>query len=132
MTRRFAFLAAALLAAACTSDPQSSRGVAERFLDAHYVQIDLPAAEALTVGVAKRKLADERRLVSGQAIDEGTRKPTVYYALVEERPDGEAGSHFVYRATFTVDGADEFDRRILLSLRRETDGWRVANFEEFE
>ena len=40
-------------AGACHSDPESTRGVAERFLDAHYVNIDLPAAEALAAGVAK-------------------------------------------------------------------------------
>ena len=118
--------------AACRSDPASPRGVAERFLDAHYVRIDLAAAEALTVGVAEKKLGDERKLVEGQAIDEGTRQPHVYYRFIEERPAGAERSHLVYRATFAVDGADTFDRRILLVMQRDDTGWKIVNFEEFE
>jgi hypothetical protein len=118
--------------AACRSDPASPRGVAERFLDAHYVKIDLAAAEALTVGVAERKLGDERKLVEGQAIDDSTRQPHVYYRFVEERPAGAERSHLVYRATFAVDGADTFDRRILLVMQRGDTGWKIVNFEEFE
>jgi hypothetical protein len=117
---------------ACRADPESSRGVAERFLDAHYVNIDLAAAAALTAGLAERKLAEERRLTAGQAIDETTRKPSVYYRLLEETSDGADRSRFVYRATFSVPGAEVFERRILLLLRREPQGWRVVNFEEFE
>ena len=118
--------------AACRSDPASPRGVAERFLDAHYVSIDLAAAEALTVGVAEKKLGDERKLVEGQAIDEGTRQPHVYYRFVEERPAGAERAHLVYRATFAVDGADTFDRRILLVMQHGDTGWKIVNFEEFE
>ncbi|MGH7804807.1 MAG: hypothetical protein ACREQJ_10705, partial [Candidatus Binatia bacterium] len=106
--------------------------VAERFLDAHYVKIDLGAAEALTGGVAGKKLADERRLVGESAIDESTRQPNVYYRFVEERPAGDDRSHLIYRATFAVEGADTFDRRILLVLQRSDGSWKVVNFEEFE
>jgi hypothetical protein len=129
--REFPFLAL-VLASACRSDPASARGVAERFLDAHYVDIDLGAAEDFVSGLAGKKLADERRLVEGQVIDESTRRPSVYYRLIEETPDGAGRSRFVYRATFTVDGAGAFDRRILLLLRREDGAWKVANFEEFD
>lgn len=117
---------------ACTSDPGSARAHAERFLDAHYVRIDLAAAEALTAGVAGEKIAEERRLTAGQVIDEATLKPSVYYRLLEERPEGEDRSRFVYRATFTVTGSPDLERRILLILRREAPGWKVVNFEEFE
>lgn len=125
-------LAIGAVAPACRSDPTSAQATAERFLDAHYVRIDRPTAEAIAVGVASKKLADERRLVEGQSIDEATRLPNVYYRLEEERPDGEARSRLIYRVTFAVDGADTFDRRVLLLLRREAESWRVANFEEFE
>ena len=127
-----ALLAALALFVACRSDPDSGRGVAERFLDAHYVDIDLAIAETLTSGIAGRKIAEERRLTAGQPIDDGTRKPSVYYRLLEERPEGEDRSRFVYRATFTVPGSGEFERRILVVLKREPVGWKVVNFEEFE
>lgn len=125
-------LALLLWVAACTNDPDSARALAERFLDAHYVQIDLAAAEKLASGVAGEKIAEERRLTAGQVIDDATRKPSVYYRLLEERPDGEARSRLVYQATFSMTGAPDFERRILLVLRREAPGWRVVNFEEFE
>jgi hypothetical protein len=121
-----------LLAVSACKDPSSARGVAERFLDAHYVKIDLVAAEALTGGVAEKKLGDERRLVGENAIDESTRHPNVYYRFVEERDAGADRAHLIYVATFAVDGADTFDRRILLVLQRSEGNWKIVNFEEFE
>jgi hypothetical protein len=120
------------VAVSCRPDPASQRGVAERFLDAHYVQIDLAAAQALTAGVAERKVAEERRLTAGYDIDAATRQPSVHYRLLEERPEGEDRSRFVYRARFSVPGGGRFERRILLVMRREEGGWKVVNFEEFE
>jgi hypothetical protein len=125
-------LVALLAAGACRSDSSSARGVAERFLDAHYVKIDLGAAAELSAGLAEKKIVEERRLVGEQAIDEATRQPNVYYRFVEERTDGAERSHFVYRATFAVEGADTFDRRILLMLKRQDGGWKIVNFEELE
>ena len=132
MPFRWGLLVVALLAVSACKDPSSARGVAERFLDAHYVKIDLAAAEALTGGVAGKKLGDERRLVGENAIDETTRHPHVYYRFVEERAAGAERAHLVYVATFAVDGADTFDRRILLVLQRSEGSWKIVNFEEFE
>src|SRR5437867_3359855 len=66
----------------CRPDPSTPRGTAERFLDAHFVHIDLPAALEFTAGLARHKVEDEIRLVAGQAIDETTRKPSVHYRLL--------------------------------------------------
>ena len=129
---RLRWVLVALLAVAACKDPSSARSIAERFLDAHYVKIDLAAAEELTGGVAGKKLGDERRLVGENAIDEATRQPHVYYRFVEERAAGADRAHFVYVATFAVDGADTFDRRILLVLQRSEGSWKIVNFEEFE
>jgi hypothetical protein len=124
------FLALVLLGGGCHPDPASPRGAAERFLDAHYVAIDLVAALPLTTGLARAKVERERALVGDQAIDDATRKPQVWYRLLEERPlDGE-GVQFLYRGTLSPEGAERFDRRWLITVRRETDGWTVANFEE--
>lgn len=119
-------------AAACRADPATPRGAAERFLDAHYVRIDLPAALAGTTGLARRKVESEIELVRGVAIDEATRPPTVHYALLEERPDGPEAVRFVYRGRILPDGADAFERRWLVTVRREADGWRVSNYEELD
>lgn len=117
---------------ACQSDPNSARGVAERFLDAHYIQIDLQAAKPYCTGLALSRLEDEIRLTQGQVIDEGTHKPQVHYQLKEEKPRGEKSVSFLYEATVSVDGAGQFIKKILLTVRRKEEGWRVANYREFD
>jgi len=116
--------------AACGPDPSTARGVAEGFLDAHYVRIDLAAARDFTTGLARHKLENELRLVEGQSIDETTRKPIVHYRLVEERPDGDEAVNYLYLGSITVEDADRFERRWLVTVRRDGDGWRVSNFQE--
>jgi hypothetical protein len=123
-------LALACLVAACRPDSTSPRGAAERFLDAHYVAIDLKAALPLTTGLARSKVEREQALVSGVEIDETTRKPQVWYKLLEERPIGDDGVQFLYRGTMHPEDAERFERRWLVTVRRETPGWIVSNFEE--
>src|SRR5919198_5122692 len=102
-----AFVLLLLLFPACRSDPHSARGVAEQFLDAHYVEIDLQAAKPYCTGLALSRLEDEIRLTEGQAIDENTRKPQVHYRLMEEKPRGEKSVSFLYETAISVDGAGE-------------------------
>jgi hypothetical protein len=120
----------ALLVVACRPDAATPRGAAERFLDAHYVRIDLPTARDLASGLARSKVEDEIRLVDGQQIDDSTRKPTIHYKLLEEHPDGDAAVNLLYRADITVEDADPFERRWLVTVRREDGVWRVANYQE--
>lgn len=127
---RLALVVVMVLGLACRPDASTPRGTAERFLDAHYVRIDLAAALPFTSGVARRKVEDELRLVQGQEIDETTRKPTVRYALLEEHPDGDATVRFVYRGTILIEDADRLERRWMLTVRREGPGWHVTNYEE--
>lgn len=117
--------------AACRSDPDSARGVAERFLDQRYVLIDAAAAADLSTGVARRKLEAERRLTVGHSIDATTLKPTVRYKLLETKGSDEQPA-FVFEGTIYSDGDDSFTRKWLISTRREGSAWRVSNFEEFE
>ena len=117
---------------ACRSDPHSARGVAEGFLDAHYVEINLQAAKPYCTGLALSRLEDEIRLTEGQAVDESTRKPQVHYRLLEERPRGEKSTTFVYETRISVDGAGDFTKKVLLTMRQDEQGWRVANYSEFD
>jgi hypothetical protein len=117
---------------ACQSDPNSAQGVAERFLDAHYVTIDLQAAKMYCAGLALSRVEDEIRLTTGYLIDESTQQPRVNYRLLEERPRGEKNISFLYTATFSVDGAGQFDKKVLLTLRQGAEGWRVVNYSEFD
>ena len=119
-----------VLLVACGPDASTPQGTAERFLDAHYVRIDLRNALPFTSGLARHKVEDELRLVEGQPIDAATRKPTVHYRLLETRPDGEHAVNFLYLGSITVEDADRFERRWMVTVRREADGWRVTNYQE--
>jgi hypothetical protein len=131
--RTIAALVVAVLAAigvACRADPSTARGTAERFLDAHYVEIDLPSALPYTSGLARHKVEEEMALVKGVEIDDTTRKPIVRYTFLEEHPDDDGGTKFLYRGKILVDGADGFERRWLVTVRREEAGFRVTNYQE--
>jgi len=123
-------LALVVLAASCGSDHSSARGAADAFLDAHYVAIDLERSQAMTSGLARHKVAEEIRLTQGVEIDDTTRKPIIRYELLEERPSGDDATQLLYEASITPEGVDTFQRRWLLTVRNESDGWRVTNYEE--
>ena len=124
-------LCVVLLLAGCEgAGDATARGAAEAFLDRHYVEIDLPGSRDYTVGLARRKVDERIRLTAGHSIDTGTRKPRVYYRLLERREAG-GGAAFVYELTVRPEGADEFRRRILVRVRREGPGWRVSNYVEY-
>ncbi|MBI3786588.1 MAG: hypothetical protein HY270_24625 [Deltaproteobacteria bacterium] len=115
----------------CRTDPNSARGVAEKFVDAHYVRIDLPEAKGIVSGLALHKLEDEQHLTAGQIIDETTRMPTVRYRLLEEKSDADTAS-FVFEGTIQVEDAGQFTRRWIVTTRHSDNAWRVSNFEEFD
>ena len=126
-------LALLALTATCRAGSDTARGVAERFVDEHYVRIDLGAAKAYCVGVALQKIEEEERLVEGHLIDESTRQPRVTYSLEEERREGADRASYLFEGGIYVDGAEAFKRHWLVMTRRESDGrWKVSNFEEFE
>lgn len=121
-----------LLIAGCRAGAGTARGTAERFLDAHYVHIDLPAALEFTSGVARQKVESEIRLVQGQAIDASTRKPSVHYRLLEEHPESADLVRYLFRGSIRIEDADPLERRWLLTVRLADDGWHVTNYEELE
>ncbi len=132
MSWRGVLRAALLLAlAGCGGEGDTTaRGAAEAFVDRHYVEVDLPGSREYTTGLARSKVDKQIRLTAGQSVDAGTRKPRVYYKLLEER---EAGGRiaFVYQLTIRPEGAGEFSRRLLIRVRREGAGWRVSNYMEY-
>lgn len=130
MTRAFALVLAILAGTGCGPDPSTARGTAEAFLDAYYVTIDLKSALPYTAGLAREKVQQSIDLTAGQPIDGSTQKPSVHYELIEERPQGEGAVSFAYLGTIRGDGGDATNRRWLLTVRRDGDAWRVANFQE--
>ncbi len=82
------------------------------------------------MGLALHKINEEIRLTAGQVIDASTRKPKIYYRLVEEKV-GQQRASFIYQGTIRAEDAPEFTRRWLIIARQENGAWRVSNFKEF-
>jgi hypothetical protein len=116
-------------AGACGRDLSTAQGVAEEFVDHHYVVIDLPKAKALAVSVALSKVNEEIRLTAGQTIDASTQKPRVHYTLLEKK-EGDQRSTFLYEGTIRSDDGTSFTRKWLITARKEGTQWRVSNFTE--
>ncbi len=119
----------ALLLSACGRDLGTAQGVAEEFVDQHYVQIDLPKAKAYAVSIALEKVNEEIRLTAGQQIDASTRRPKVNYQLLEKKESG-ARASFLYEGTIQSDDGTSFTRKWLVTARKEGAQWRVSNFTE--
>ena len=129
--RSAALLILVLAAAACRAGSHTPRGVAERFLDAHYVRIDLAAAKTYCVGVALHKVQEEQRLVGDAVIDESTRQPRVSYAFDKERKEGPERISFLFDGEIRLDDGGRFAVQWLVTTRRQSDGtWKVSNFDE--
>jgi hypothetical protein len=118
-----------LIATACSHDLNSAQGVAEEFVDQHYVNVDLQQAKNYAVSLALAKVNEEIRLTTGQKIDASTQKPRVNYKLLEKH-EGDKRSTFLYEGTIQSDDGTSFTRKWLISARLEGNQWRVSNFTE--
>ena len=120
-----------ILASPGCTPGNSARGVVDRFITAHYVAIDLKAAEPLCPGLSLAKIRQEMQLTEGQKIDETTRKPVVHYKLKAQR---EAADHveYLFRATIDVPDGGTFEKNWMLTARREGTVWKVSNFNEYD
>lgn len=132
MFARLALPVLLLLVSACSPDTDTPRGVAEAFLDEHYVRMDLPAAAEHCTGLARHKVEDEIRLTDGQEIDASTMKPSVSYALEEERTDDGERHTFLFRGKVRLSGGDTFDMHWMVNVKRDAGAWKVSNFKEMQ
>ncbi len=118
-----------LLLAACGRDLNTAQGVAEEFVDQHYVNFDLQKAKNYTVSVALAKINEEIRLTAGQQIDASTQKPRVNYTLLEKK-ESDKRSTYLYEGRIQSDDGTAFTRKWLITARVEGNQWRVSNFTE--
>ena len=118
-----------LLLSACGRDLNTAQGVAEEFVDQHYVHFDLQKAKSYAVSVALAKINEEIRLTTGQQIDASTQKPRVNYTLLEKK-ESEKRSTYLYEGRIQSDDGTAFTRKWLITARVEGNQWRVSNFTE--
>jgi len=124
-----ALLEIVFLAIGCGHDLNSAQGVAEEFVDQHYVQIDLAKAKKYAVSVALAKVDEEIRLTSGQSIDASTQKPRVNYQLLEKN-ENEKRATYLYEGRIQSDDGTSFSKKWLITTRLDGTQWRVSNFTE--
>jgi len=115
----------------CGRDFGTAQGVADEFVDQHYVNFDLQKAKAHAVSLALDKVNEEIRLTAGQKIDASTQKPKINYRLLEKK-EGERRASFLYEGTITSDDGTSYTRKWLITARKEGNDWRVSNFTESE
>lgn len=123
------FLVWSVFLPGCGRDLGTAQGVANEFVDQHYVNFDLQKAKAYAVSLALDKVNEEIRLTAGQKIDASTNKPRINYRLLEKK-EGERRASFLYEGTIQSDDGSSFTRKWLIATRKDSDQWRVSNFTE--
>jgi hypothetical protein len=120
-----------VLAVAGCQPGNTARGVVDRFIEVHYMAISLKGAEPLCTGLALSKLKQEEQLTVGQAIDDSTRKPMIHYKLKEERnaPDR---AMYLFIATIDVPDGGSFQKKWMITVRKEGQEWKVSNYSEYD
>jgi hypothetical protein len=125
-------LVAPLLAlAGCRDGPED---VADRFVAAYFVEVSQDRALLLATGLATRKLQDELRLVRevrslGYTPEQA--RSRVRYSRRTLRLSGGAAQAGYDIAIETAPGSTS-RRSAYLVLRKQTDGWRVSNYDVSE
>ena len=116
----------------CGGESSPAISVAEGFLDAHYVRIDLVSAKEYCQGLARSRIDEEIRLTEGRQIDSAAGRPRVYYRLLEENVRSPSVVSLHYRLDLDVGGIGRLEKSVLLTLRGREGDWRVVNFREFD
>ncbi len=133
--RASVWMAAAVLLSiaswSCTPPENSPRGVVDRFIQAHYMAIDLKATEQFCTGLALSQIHKEQQLTAGQAIDESTRKPIIHYRIKEEHAQGDRVM-YLFSATIDVPEGGSFEKKWMITARKEGDTWKVSNYSEYD
>jgi hypothetical protein len=128
--RRLVFLVAMLCSLGC-KPANTPRGVVDRFIEAHYIAINLKSSERWCTGLALDKLHKEEALTLGQSIDDETRKPTIHYKLKDQQ-DGQDRVMYLFLATIDVPDGGSFQKKWMITARKEGPTWMVSNYSEYD
>jgi hypothetical protein len=122
------FIAVALLG--CSRD-NSAQGVAEKFMQAYYVQIDQAQAMEFTTGLARERLRQELQQVAPLRRGGGLAqaRPKMSYALARSQPEGHQVL-LVYDLTISPPHVPPMLKKILIITERLGEQWKVINFAE--
>jgi hypothetical protein len=113
------------------SSGNSPQGVADRFVQAYYVQVDQGQALEYTSGLARERLRQELQQVlplrRGASLEQA--RPKVSYTLVRTQPEGEQVL-LIYDLTITPPQVKPILKKILIITQPLGEHWKVINFAE--
>jgi hypothetical protein len=123
-------LCIALTLLGCSSS-DSPQGVADRFVQAYYVQVDQAQALEFTTGLARERLHNELQRVASlrQGSSFAKARPQVSYTLARTQPEGQQVL-LVYDLTITPPQVKPILKKILLIMDQRSGLWKVLNFTE--
>ncbi|GEM_PF-5533007 len=100
----------------------------EHFIQARYLANDFKGSERWCTGPALAKLHKEE---AAPLRETATGKTAIHYRLDQER---DSGSRVIYVFVATIDAPDgsSFDRKWMITARREGDSWKVSNYSEYD
>ena len=116
----------------------SAEDVADRFVEAYFVEASQDRAMRYATGLAKEKLQGELRLVAevraqGYTPDQARARVRFFrHTLRLGSGQGQAGYEIMIQASAPAGAGSATRRSAYLGLRREADGWRVSNYEVSE
>lgn len=117
-----------LSAQACSSESPAQK-VADRFIEAYYVQLDVKEAVQFTEGLAKEKLEQQLKLMVGDGGPEpASGRPRVTYALTEKQHPTADSAIYVYSINTHME--DIGKRTVFVKLRREGNQWIITQYTE--
>jgi hypothetical protein len=121
-------VALAILGCSASDSPQ---GVADRFVQAYYVQIDQAQALEFTTGLARERLHQELQRVASLRQGSGfaQARPQVSYTLTRTQAE-DRQVLFVYDLTITPLQVKPILKKILLIMEQHGGQWKVLNFTE--
>lgn len=118
----------AVSATACEKASPSQQ-LADQFMEAYYVQIDVQNALPFTEGLAKEKLAGQLKLMQGDGGSEpASGKPRVSLSLIDQKSPSEDSAIYVYQVKTHVQ--DVGNRNVFVKLRKDGGKWLVSQFTE--
>src|SRR5262245_35111766 len=113
------------------SRSNSAQRVAERFVQAYYVQIDQAQALEYTTGLAHERLRQELQQVAplrrGGSLEQA--RPKVSYTLARTQPEGRQVL-LVYDLTIAPPQVKPILKKILIITEQLGEQWKVINFAE--
>jgi hypothetical protein len=113
------------------SRSNSAQGVADRFVQAYYVQIDQAQALEFTTGLARERLQQELQQVAslrrGSSLEQA--RPKVSSTLARTQSEGRQVL-VVYDLTITPPQVKPILKKILIITELLGEEWKVINFAE--